>query len=221
MPVCMGYSMDFPHTAFQGKSRHAERWTVNGDIFMHKIVTFVLSGILITACVPEEDAQQTYEEETPQTYIGTSYSQCANHPVGTMEGSPEVTITIDRLVPVGAEIQCSDTKDFPFEGSNVSLVYVAYGALQDCLSGCFSSYLCGIYEPDKSLLYSFSWYGSVEKPLSIPEDCPALATAESGQTSGCDTPPPGFDHPVTMTDEFEAFRKSQLEQNGDWRFCFF
>lgn len=186
---------------------------------MHRTATLVLFGILLAACVPGEETQPT---QIGDNYPDTGgYSQCANHPSGTAEGSPEVTITIDRLVPAEAEIRCSDKKTFPFEGRDVSLVYVAYGALQDCISGCFFSYLCGIYDPDDSQLYSFSWYETAERPLSIPPDCPELATAQSGQASECSTPPQGFNHQVTVTAEFEAFRNSQREQNGDWRFCFF
>ena len=136
------------------------------------------------------------------------------------EELPEVIITIDRLVSSEAEIRCSGKKAFSYEDREVSLVYVAYGALQDCPSGCFSSFVCGIYDPDESLLYKSSWHGLLEKPLSIPPDCAELADVESGTTSWCSTPPPGIDHPVTQTVEFETFRNSQREDGGDWRFCF-
>lgn len=179
---------------------------------MRRSVILVLSSLSITACIPEQEIQ------TEQ--IGTSYSQCVNHPSGTGDELPEVTITVNRQVPADAEIRCSDKKAFSFEGREVSLVYVAYGALQDCPSGCFSSHVCGIYDPDESKLYSFAWYGAAERPLSIPPDCPELAGAESGQSSECGTPPQGFLHTVTATAEFESFRNIQREQNGDWRFCF-
>jgi hypothetical protein len=107
-----------------------------------------------------------------------------------------------------------------FEGREVSLVYLAYRALQDCPSGCFSSNPCGIYDPDETQLYSIAWYGAAERPLSIPPDCPELTGAQSDQSSGCRTLPQGFLHSVTATTEFEAFRNLQREQKGDWRFCF-
>lgn len=180
---------------------------------MYRIIIFVLSSLCIAACIPE------HSDHSEQ--IGGDYSQCDNHPSGTGDGSPEITTTIDSLVPAEAEVNCSDKKVFSFEGRNVSLVYVAYGAKNDCPSGCFSSYICGVYDADQSQLYSFAWYGAAERPLSIPPDCSELAGNYSGQSSGCSTPPRGFFHPVTATAKFEAFKTAQRAQSGDWRFCFF
>lgn len=184
-------------------------------ILINGIVILVLAGLVVSGC-----GSDTGDQSDTETPIGGSYSQCLGHSPGTGEELPEVIITIDRLVPSEAEIRCSGKKVFLYEDREVSLVYVAYGALYDCPSGCVSSFVCGIYDPDQPLLYSFAWSGPVERPLSIPPDCPELADFESGHTSLCSTPPRGVDHPVTTTVEFESFRSSQREDGGNWRFCF-
>jgi hypothetical protein len=180
---------------------------------MYRTTVIIFTALWISAC----NSDNKDESEEP---VGNSYSQCTNHPNGVADDIPEVVITIDRLVPADVEIHCSDNKTFTFNGREVSLTYIAYGELNDCVSGCFSSFVCGIYDPDESLLYASTWYGSNEEPLSIPQDCPELAGGENGNTTQCDTPPQGFQHPITTTTEFEAFKAAQLEQSGDWRFCF-
>lgn len=181
-----------------------------------KTIVLLVSNLCVTACI-SEDQQQS---EQIGGSLGGSYAQCVNHPPGAEAGLAEVTITIDRLVPAEAEIRCSDKQAFSFEGRKVSLIYVAYGAQHDCPAGCFSSHVCSVYDPDEVQLYSFSWHGAEERPLSIPSDCPELSEAESGNESLCSTPPSGVIHPVTATAEFEAFRSAQREQDGSWRFCF-
>ena len=164
----------------------------------------------------------TGNESTGGGLIGGDYAQCDGQSPGTSDNSPEVTATINTLVPSRATVSCTGKQSFQLSGRTVSMVIVPYGQANDCPSGCFSSEVCAIVDGSDTFLYSGVWYGGSERPRSIPPDCPELGGADGGDTiQGCTNQPPGFLHPVTQTAEFQAFQQFQRTNGGKFRFCFF
>jgi hypothetical protein len=155
-----------------------------------------------------------------QGVVGGGYSQCDSESSGTSDNSPEVTATINTLVPLGTTVQCTGKQSFQLNSQTVFLVIVPYGKLNDCPAGCFSSEVCSIVDGSDTLLYSADWTIGSERPLSIPPDCPELGGAENGDTTtGCTNQPPGFSHPVTQTTQFQDFRLSEKNNNGNFAFA--
>lgn len=150
--------------------------------------------------------------------VGGKYAQCADHPAGFDASNPAVASTVAAFVPAGVPVSCSDSRAFLVDGHEVWFVYVAYGALQDCPAGCFSSGVCAVYDAGGAFLYSASWIGASESPPDLPPGCPA--PPEGGDTRACDPPPPGTAHPLTATPAFEAFVATEGNGRGAWRFCF-
>jgi hypothetical protein len=148
-----------------------------------------------------------------------SYAQCESHPGGVQSDSAAVTATVAQLVPAGAQVRCTDTATFTVEGREVQLVSVAYGNLNDCVAGCFSSELCAIYDGGTALLYSGMWWGSAEMPVGLPAGCPVLGES----TRACRPPPAGTQHAVAATAAFLHFRAAQFAAGdpGAFRYCFF
>src|SRR5438445_4716855 len=132
--------------------------------------------------------------------VGGGLAECENQSPGTTDNSLEVTATITTLIPSNAQVRCTGKQSFPLNGRQVFLVFVPYGSLNDCPSGCFTSGVCAIYDQSQVQLYSAMWFNAQERPLSIPPDCPWLAQASSAEpTQACPEPPPGFFTPVTQT----------------------
>ena len=153
--------------------------------------------------------------------VGAGLAECENHIPGTGDTSPEVTATITTLVPSNANVQCTGKQSFLLSGRDVFLIFVPYGNLNDCPSGCFTSEVCAIYDQSQVQVYSAAWFSPQERPLSIPPDCPGLAQAPSADTNqDCPEHPPGYLHPVTQTTDFENFLNSQTSNNGSFRWCF-
>jgi hypothetical protein len=159
------------------------------------------------------------KSEEPDIGGGHVICDSSTRAAGGSDGSVAVVTARDVLVPQGSEIHCTDSQRFEIEGQAVHFVLVAYGALSDCPAGCFSSNLCAIVDHDGAQLYSAVWYAADEKPRSIPPDCPELGQSASAATvRDCQTPPDGYDHPLTQAPAFQSFR--QVQSMGDWRFCF-
>jgi hypothetical protein len=163
------------------------------------------------------------DQSSNRGFIGGDYAQCDGQSPGTSDNSPEVTATINTLVPSSATVNCTGKQAFQLTGQTISMVIVPYGQTNDCPSGCFSSEVCSIVDGPDTFLYSAVWYSGGERPLSIPPDCPELGGAEGGDTiRGCtNQQPPGLSHPVTQTAEFQGFQQSQSSNGGKFRFCFF
>lgn len=166
-------------------------------------------GVVLVGCSSTENA------ENRDGGVGGGYAQCVNHPAGTTVGGSAITATIDTLLPEGAQVRCADSTVFTLDGTEVKLVYVAYGEFQDCPAGCFTSQVCAIYDGSDALLYSAAWCSLSEKPV-LPSGCPDV-----GDTRQCTTATPGSEHPITQTPSFISFRDEQVRSTGDWRFCFF
>jgi hypothetical protein len=128
----------------------------------------------------------------------------------------EAPRTIVTLVPPGQSIHDQQSMPFELEGREVRLTHVAYGALLDCPSGCFSSHVCAIEDgADVSLFYA-TWNGAAEAPGFVEEHCPDLTREETWNE--CE--PPGLVHPVTKTSDFRKFARSDHARSGPYRHCF-
>lgn len=181
---------------------------------MKTTVTTVIIRICVAACSGGTGSGD-------QPVIGGGYAQCDSQSPGTSDSSPEVTATINTLVPSGASVHCTGKQSFQLNSRTVFIVIVPYGRTNDCPASCFSSEVCAIVDGSDTFLYSGVWYGGGERPLSIPPDCPELGGEESGDTiQGCTNQPPGFSHSVTQTTEFQGFQQSQRNNGGKFRFCF-
>jgi len=171
---------------------------------------FVLAASLVlsaTSCTSDE-----------HPFPGT-FAQCEDHPAGIGTSEAAVEATVNAFVPPGAAVRCSDSTAFTVDGNEVRFVFVAYGELQDCPAGCFTSEVCAVHDAGGVLLYAAAWNGQAEEPSNLPAGCPAPAAG--GDTRSCDPPAPGTAHPLTQTSAFTAFQTSQGNGTGAWRFCFF
>ena len=135
--------------------------------------------------------------------IGTRYGQCDGRSPGTSSGAAAAAVAA-AFVPAGATVRCSSTTGFTVEGAQVTLVYLAYGELQDCPSGCFSSFLCALATADGPLQYSAMWVPAGERPMALQGTCPDDFPVAGGDTRRCTELTPGAKHPVTATPAFTA-----------------
>lgn len=130
--------------------------------------------------------------------------------------------TVEAFVAAGLDVHCEDAASFAFEGRTVRVTHVAYGAQQDCPSGCFSSAVCAIEDPAMGApqLLVANWYAVGEAPIGIETECPTLsATSQVGSTYP-DCRPSGLLHPVVATD---AFRRWAMHESGSGplRWCLY
>lgn len=156
---------------------------MTGSRLCRRLAAFVACGALLNGC-------------TDDGRVGGDHAQCLNHPAAGASRASSVTATLDALVPSGAQVRCADSISFTLDGSRVDLVFVSYGELRDCPSGCFTSQLCAIHDGSGALLYSSVWYSAAEKPVTIPAGCP-VGGGGGGNTGDCPTVQPGAGHPVT------------------------
>jgi len=173
----------------------------------------IVSALLAAAC----SAQTTSELRQ----IGNNYALCregTTRSQGISDTSPAIAKTINALVPPGVKVNCTDKRLFQVNNQDVYFVLVAYGQLNDCLAGCFSSSLCAIVDESGAELYSSSWYGDrvKERPRSLPANCPQESYHTDSQCQ-----PTGYTHPLTKTDTFQSFIKSAKQGNSAWRFCLY
>lgn len=152
------------------------------------------SVLMLAACGGETEPTGARNTNLPRSEpaLGIDYAQCDGRLGGGQDRSREVMGTIEQLAP-NEEINCTDKQSFSYAGRQVSLVYLAFGAVQDCAAGCFSHDLCAIYDEPQALLY--------EVDYSPKPDLPGLA------------------HGVTGTEAFREFREAE-RRDGAWRFCF-
>jgi len=175
------------------------------------------------------------EEDEPELPLNTNngYSQCYGRVDGYNDLSRSINHTVQEYIRDDVEIQCTDRYSFDLEGKPVELVYIAYGKLQDCASGCFSSHVCVVYEENDPLLYSASWINSersklgadgrlvvvsktIEQPLNLAAGGCGDIPEGTGSTHMCETKPEAVGHPLFESTDFEMF----LGEVGDsWRFC--
>lgn len=151
--------------------------------------------LLLAACGGETETTGARNNNLPRSepLRASDYAQCDGRPGGGEDQSREMMRTIELLVP-NEEINCTDKRSFSFGQQQVSLVYIAYGTVQDCAAGCFSRDLCAIYDEPNALLYEVSESAKPDRP--------------------------GLAHGVTGTAEFREFRDAQRHAEAPWRFCF-
>jgi hypothetical protein len=177
-----------------------------------------LAGIVLIGCGSDNEFQTDGGGGTVKLF-----SQCdpATRSAGSSDTSPQVLEAISDLVPSDIQINCTDKYRFSINGQDVYFVFVAYGELQDCPSGCFSSSICAVVDQSGAALYSAVWNEADERPASIPPDCPELSDSATGDTlRDCQYQPSGYENPLTQTTEFEDFSAAESGQDGAWRFCF-
>lgn len=131
----------------------------------------------------------------PAPSITYSHSQCDGRSSSDSDNTKSVQSVVRTLVPPASRINCTDHHPFSVEGKTIELVFVAFGEIHDCPAGCFSNYLCAIYDGQTSILYS-----------------------QPGRRSARETEILG--DALTRSTEFNAFKQSQANSQGPWRFCF-
>ncbi|HJL15591.1 MAG TPA: hypothetical protein RMH99_08050 [Sandaracinaceae bacterium LLY-WYZ-13_1] len=139
---------------------------------------------------------------------GLSLVACGN----TYAGSADATI--ETFVPDDQPIHETHRATFEYDGREVALTHVEYGALMDCPSGCFAAHVCAIEDGEETLLFYAAWNSAPETPLGVLEECPGIDGNETW--SRCE--PAGLTHPVTATAEFSAFVREQVG-SGPLRYC--
>jgi tetratricopeptide (TPR) repeat protein len=125
--------------------------------------------------------------------------------------------TVAALVPSGSPIHCENARSFTVDGRSVRFSHVAYGAREDCPSGCFSSHLCAVEDGDQTQLFYAFWTAAGEQPRALAAECPALAPAAT-TTAGC--VPSGALHPLASAPAFRSFAPAQRADDGPFRWCF-
>jgi hypothetical protein len=156
---------------------------------------------LILACVAVAGCG---EEDVDDGIIGNDYAQCEG--LGT-DASAATQRARDVHLPAGVAPNCATKTGFTFQNQTYELVYAAYGALQDCPAGCFSSMVCALDDGSTSRLFYATWYGDGERPPSIATECPALANSAGGDTAYQCTNPQvsGRQHAIVQDPTFRNF----------------
>lgn len=108
-------------------------------------------------------------------------------------------------------IQTCNEKIIQINGKTASLIDISFGKPNDCISGCFYSTYCAIFDNKTDLPYGFSFYSSEEYILGNDNrDCrevdPALMT--------------GRKHWLVNTDEFKNFLYD-ADRSKDFSSCRF
>jgi hypothetical protein len=134
-------------------------------------------------------------EHIPAPSITYSHSQCEGRSSHDSDNTESVQSVVRTLVPPASRINCTDLQPISVDGKTIELVFVAFGKIHDCPAGCFSNYLCAIYDGQTSILYS-----------------------QPGRRSARETERLG--HPLAHSADFDAFKQSQVNSQGPWRFCF-
>ena len=140
--------------------------------------------------------------------------------VGSCDGGSfdaPVPETVAAFVPLGEPVHSQHAATFDFDGRQVRLTHVEYGARMDCSSGCFSSHVCAIEDGSDVLLFYAFWTTPGEAPVGLSTSCPGLDSGRTSETfPTCE--PDGKVHPVVMTDAFASFAERQFG-SGPFRWC--
>ena len=164
-------------------------------------LAFVLAAFTGMAC-----GERAPREEIP---IGGGYAQCEKHSAGGTDQSTEISLTRNTLLPGGTP-NCTGKRSFSVAGREVFFTYIAYGELQDCPAGCFSSSFCAVVDGNSALLFSTT--GS-EPPFALDPSCYGANGAIDNRCL------PGAQHPLVNEPVFQSFRDVE-KSGGSFRFCF-
>lgn len=142
---------------------------------------------------------------------GQSYAQCEGAsrraPLGPGAGT---------YLPDGIAQNCGTSRQFTVDGKSVTIEYFAYGELNDCPSGCFSSFACVINDGESALLYRAAWTSAEERPRGLQALCPSLG-ADASDTSACEPSLPARAHAVTQLSSFKSLVAAG--SSGVFRYC--
>lgn len=165
------------------------------------LLACALPALAGTAC-----GERTTREDIP---VGGGYAQCEGHSANGSDQSAEISLTRNSLLPGGTP-NCTGKRSFSVAGREVFVTYVAYGELQDCPAGCFSSSFCAVVDGDSALLFSAN---GIEPPFALDSSCYG---ANGAIASRC---LPGAQHALVNEPAFQSFRNGE-KSNGSFRFCF-
>lgn len=115
------------------------------------------------------------------------------------------------------QISCYDETTISTQGVSFDFFVIEYGALNDCPSGCFSSVLCAIKDPNGAAIYSAVWTTVEEMPLELKDNSESQVIGGSGNSiQHCQEQPSGYLHLITSADEFNSLLD---DKNSLFRYC--
>lgn len=159
-------------------------------------------------------------------------------------GKDEVSAVIREFKIAPGVISECKTRGFAVDGKPVHFVHIAYGAYNDCASGCFNSSFCALVDDMGVHPYHFFFAQRMENlfdaytgmndinPETGEKDNPGYDTIVNymfmnhiGQPEQLNQAMqakllPGMAHKLTRTADFQAFARKEIADNGEWRYCF-
>ena len=175
----------------------------------------VFAFALLASC-GGEDAGYVLEPwvQNPSPSFG-AYPQCDG--IGLLEDAATIR-AFRQQVPAGAKIRCATKAGFSFQGQIFELVYVGYGHISDCSSGCFSSSLCTLDSGYSQVLFQAYFTHVSEAPRSLAAECPALVGASDASTDNCNPQVSGRQHPIVQDPVFRNYLLDAQDPDP-FRFC--
>ena len=123
----------------------------------------------------------------------------------------DVLLAISTHVPVALNTYCTSKVTFLTEAGLVHLTYIAYGSAPATPTPTVANTVCALdYNQNLSLLFDAVWANN-EPPLTISQECPAIALNATGDTANQCTAPPvsGRSQPIMGQANFRTFLEQQ------------